>query len=94
MSAQRYTHPTTLARLAEGRCPECGHRVDRHDGCGGPNGCTLTDNGVARRINQYRFAVTVEELAPNLPTLSAEEQAALGPDYINRDRPSRKDAGS
>ena len=46
--------PTAMRRLAEGKCPECGHNTDEHTGWGGPNGCTLTDNGVAQRIHAYR----------------------------------------
>lgn len=53
MSAQRYTHPTALARLADGRCPECGNEISDHGGRGGA-GCSLTDNGVASRIAEYR----------------------------------------
>jgi hypothetical protein len=56
MSAQSYDGATPLARMSDGRCPECGGYPQEHDGWGGPNGCTLTDNGVAQRIAQYRKA--------------------------------------
>ena len=52
--AQRYTNKTALERMAKGLCPECGFPVARHDGWGGPQGCSLTDNGVAQRIYQYQ----------------------------------------
>lgn len=52
MSAQRYSDPLAQKRMADGRCPECGAPVSRHDGWGGP-GCSLTDNGAAERIAQY-----------------------------------------
>lgn len=51
---QTYAHSLALARMEGGCCPECGYRTDRHDGWGGPNGCSLTDNGVAARLHQYR----------------------------------------
>lgn len=51
--AQRYTQPLALERLAAKSCPECGYRIYEHDGWGGPNGCSLTDNGVAQRIYDY-----------------------------------------
>ena len=53
MSAQRYTNPISLGRLAEGNCPECGFPPGDHNGSGGPLWCTLTGNGVAARIAQY-----------------------------------------
>ena len=53
MSWQRYTDPVAVKRLDVGMCPECGYPVASHDGSGGPEGCTLTDNGVAGRIWQY-----------------------------------------
>jgi hypothetical protein len=52
--SQRYTQPLALTRMADGRCPECGTYPENHDGWGGPRGCSLTDNGVAQRIHQYR----------------------------------------
>ena len=48
--AQLYTSKTALKRLRANKCPECGFPTGRHDGGGGPNGCMLTDNGVAQRI--------------------------------------------
>ena len=54
MSAQHYSSPKALGRMAQGNCPECGYPPDRHDGWGGPMGCTLTDNGAAARIEQFR----------------------------------------
>jgi hypothetical protein len=50
---QRYTDPVAVARLKAARCPECGHGIGMHDGWGGPDGCTLTDTGVAGRIHQF-----------------------------------------
>lgn len=55
MSWQRYTGPVAVERLSRGDCPECGHTTGAHDGAGGPNGCTLTDTGVAGRVRQYRL---------------------------------------
>jgi hypothetical protein len=52
--SQRYAHPYALSRMADGRCPECGFEPFRHDGWGGPAGCTLTDAGVSQRVAQYR----------------------------------------
>jgi hypothetical protein len=52
--AQTYTNPTAIERMREGNCPECGGPPFRHDGWGGPRGCSLTDNGVADRIAQQR----------------------------------------
>jgi len=54
MSHQRYTNPRSLEWMAQGLCPECGHEVESHGGLGGP-GCTLTDNGVAGRIHQFKI---------------------------------------
>lgn len=54
MPWQRYTDETALERMAEDCCPECGYIVESHDGGGGPYGCSLTDNGVAGRIYQYK----------------------------------------
>lgn len=51
--AQRYIDVTARLRMANNQCPECGTAVEEHSGWGGP-GCTLTDNGVAQRINQFR----------------------------------------
>lgn len=51
---QRYKTLIAQNRMAQGLCPECGDKVDRHDGWGGPNGCSLTDNGVAQRIHQHQ----------------------------------------
>lgn len=53
MTHQRYTDETALARMAEGRCPECGGEPDAHTGWG-LGRCSLTDNGVAGRIHQYQ----------------------------------------
>jgi hypothetical protein len=50
---QHYTDPLAVARMARGRCPECGWVREAHTGWGGPYGCSLTDNGVAQRIHQY-----------------------------------------
>lgn len=52
--AQRYSDPLALARMDDGRCPECGGAPREHDGAGGNWGCTLTDNGVAQRIAQFQ----------------------------------------
>lgn len=54
MSAQTYTDKAARSRMQAGRCPECGYGPTSHDGGGGPGWCTLTDNGVAARIDQYR----------------------------------------
>ena len=53
MSAQRYADPVARQRMAAGNCPECGNPADAHDSWGGP-GCSLTGNGAAERIAQYR----------------------------------------
>lgn len=50
---QTYTDPVALTRMAQGRCPECGYYPGAHGGLGGPNGCLLTDNGVAQRLAAY-----------------------------------------
>lgn len=47
---QTYTGLTALTRMRDNRCPECGNAPWLHGGWGGPEGCTLTDNGVADRI--------------------------------------------
>lgn len=54
MGQQYPLRSTAAARLARGVCPECGAPVGMHDGLGGPHGCTLTDNGVAQRIHDYK----------------------------------------
>ena len=55
MTAQRYTSPTALERMGQGRCPECGHPREHHGGWGGNQSfCSLRDDGVAARIDQYR----------------------------------------
>ena len=50
---QRYTDPRARERMRQGKCPECGESPMRHDGGGGPKGCSLTDNGVALRLAVY-----------------------------------------
>jgi len=50
---QRYTSKTALERMEKGLCPECGRTEADHAGWGSA-GCSLTDNGVADRIAQYR----------------------------------------
>jgi hypothetical protein len=57
LPAQRYTNPHALERMSRGMCPECGENPADHGGWGGP-GCSLTDNGVADRIEQYRKDLT------------------------------------
>ena len=52
--AQRYTSKTALERMAKGLCPECGRQVMEHTGWGSPQGCTLREDGVKERIEQYR----------------------------------------
>lgn len=57
VSAQRYTDPHALARMAEGRCPECNAVPDVHLG-GFPGArCSLREDGVLGRIAQYRADV-------------------------------------
>ena len=53
MTAQRYNSPAALKWMAAGNCPECGQPADSHTGWGSP-GCSLTDNGVAERLQQYQ----------------------------------------
>lgn len=53
MMAQHYDDPLARERMSRGCCPECGGEVVDHGGLGGA-GCSLTDNGVASRIMQYR----------------------------------------
>lgn len=60
MSAQVYTSPTSLAWLAKGRCPECGGKASEHTGWGRA-GCSLTDNGVAARIDEFQRAAASGE---------------------------------
>jgi hypothetical protein len=57
--AQRYSSPIAQARMANGLCPECGEKPDDHGGRGGP-GCSLRDDGVAHRIQQYREDLAAE----------------------------------
>jgi tRNA(Ile2) C34 agmatinyltransferase TiaS len=57
---QTYSDPQAIARLADGKCPECGAAVEAHGGAGGSR-CTLTDTGVAGRVHQYLVDL---ELAP------------------------------
>lgn len=47
-------YATPAGRMNADRCPECAYPARAHDGWGGPNGCTLTDNGVAQRIATHR----------------------------------------
>ena len=54
MTAQRYTSKIALERMEKGLCPECGRQVMEHTGWGSPAGCSLTENGVKGRIEQYR----------------------------------------
>ena len=51
--SQTYTDPQARERMAARLCPECGELPSWHSGWGGPNGCTLTDNGAAQRIAQF-----------------------------------------
>lgn len=51
--AQKYTSKTARERMAKGLCPECGRQVADHAGWGSA-GCSLTDEGVADRIEQFR----------------------------------------
>lgn len=63
--SQRYKSKVALARMARGRCPECGGLPERHDGWGGPK-CGLTDNGVAQRIHRFNLdAAKVKLTAPD-----------------------------
>lgn len=50
---QRYPAGIAHEWMAQGLCPECGHQTDDHTGWG-LGSCSLTDNGVAQRIEQYR----------------------------------------
>ena len=52
MTAQRYTNPTALERMSRGQCPECMCEPADHTGLGLAK-CSLTDTGVAARIDQY-----------------------------------------
>lgn len=61
--AQRYKDVKARHRMHRGRCPECGAPPGMHDGLGGPHGCTLTDNGVAERIAEYKKEM--KEKMPN-----------------------------
>jgi len=54
MPEQRYTNPIALQRMAEGNCPECGQPEKLHGGWG-LGSCSLTDTGVAARINQFEI---------------------------------------
>ena len=56
--AQQYSDPTAIKRMRDGNCPECGYATISHTGAGGPAGCSLTDNGVAQRIEAQRVADT------------------------------------
>ena len=60
MSAQRYTHPTALQRMADQHCPECGLGLDTHSDDTRfwiPRHCDLTRVGVEQRIAQYEADV-------------------------------------
>lgn len=56
--AQRYSDPTSLARMKFGACPECGGtpelHLDEKRFWHRPAGCDLTREGVVDRIAQYR----------------------------------------
>ena len=53
--AQRYYSTAAWARMGQGRCPECGHLPEHHGGLGGNAAfCSLRDDGVDARIDQYR----------------------------------------
>jgi hypothetical protein len=55
--AQRYRHTTALARMAEGRCPECGEVPAAHSNSPEfwlPRRCDLTFDGVGDRIAQHQ----------------------------------------
>lgn len=57
MSAQRYTSPAALERMAAGNCPECGQSAEAHSGDPRfwiPRDCDLLPHGVTERIEQYR----------------------------------------
>jgi hypothetical protein len=66
MGDQRYTHPTALARMAEGNCPECGQPVGVHRANslfwlpGIP--CSLTVAGVQDRIEQFEADIDAESV--------------------------------
>ena len=51
--AQRYSDRASLARMEQGRCPECGYVPDHHGGWGHST-CSLRPDGVLDRIDQYR----------------------------------------
>lgn len=61
MSAQRYTNPVALERMANNTCPECGSPADDHTSWGSAR-CSLTDTGVDNRIEQYRNDLAAEGL--------------------------------
>lgn len=84
--AQRYTHPVACERMSNDQCPECGTGVEEHSGWGGP-GCTLTDNGVAERIHQYRQDLRVEDACRVMH--DAYEAAAVQAGWETQER-SRK----
>ena len=57
MSAQRYTSPNALSRMASGLCPECGNAVVAHSNdirFWVPRTCDLTIQGVVDRIEQFK----------------------------------------
>lgn len=51
---QRYTSKAALERMEKGLCPECGRKAPEHTGFGTLSGCSLSENGVKDRIEQYR----------------------------------------
>jgi hypothetical protein len=76
VSAQHYDSQVARERMSRGRCPECGGEVDDHGGLGGP-GCSLTDNGVFQRIEQYRRE-EAETSRPEGVKADADYQEHLG----------------
>jgi hypothetical protein len=62
-------------------CPECGADISQHDGAGGPNGCTLTDNGVAQRLHAARRILDNPE--PDLRPMIDEALRRGRPGYVS-----------
>lgn len=82
--AQAYTDPVALERMAGGRCPECGGETREHGGWGGPGGCSLTDTGVAARIDQFqKDAASREPERVNVLVLRGVEGPSV---YLNEYR--------